>query len=626
MSLVFRKTDPQLPLLTTDRMLPESAQRRLRDSWAVGFSEQVMPLLLASEERFAALYSTGVGRPNWSVARMLGLLLLQELHDMDDQTALDALSFDLRWQHALGVSAEEAYLSRRSFVDFRSRMVAVDPEMEGVRELFDKVTAAAVEDLGLSTAEQRIDSTLVRSNIVVRGRVDLFRRTLEHFLAWLSKHWPERMGLLSEGLREWFAAGTEGWFAAKGRDEPTKRKQLKTLASWLHEVAKTFAGDKEVTSDERYQLVVRLLREHCSVTVGRGGGSGGGSGGGGGGADDCGEPEEDEDTTTPAEPEEVEVLSKPERPSTSLQSPHDPDATLGRKGPGYQLHVTETSRNRETKGTEMITDFEVVGAGESDKDKSTPVLDRLARRNMLPQTLYADGGYVTGEALVEAEARGVILYGPATLGRLAEDIVGRDQFEFDEATGEVVRCPSGHRPLCHQRRQTRGKRGLVMHAYFSADACDHCALAGRCLARGPHNGKRAPYTLELCPELRARDRRLSEQRDDGWWPQYSIRSGIEGTNSELKGRHGAGRLRVRHRPRVELALTMKVTACNVKRWLRARQRAASAEVGAGAEGGKAGPGSTGCRSTRSARAWLERHWQLRWRVRPAAPVSLHSAQ
>ncbi len=96
---------------------------------------------------------------------MLGISLLQEMLNLDDQSALDSLAFDVRWQHALGLSAEEAYLSRRSLVDFRSRLVTLDPEMQMVRRIFDKVGDAAIEDLGISVKEQRVDSTLIASNI-----------------------------------------------------------------------------------------------------------------------------------------------------------------------------------------------------------------------------------------------------------------------------------------------------------------------------------------------------------------------------------------------------------------------------------------------------------------------------
>ena len=59
------------------------------------------------------------------------------------------------------------------------------------------------------------------------------------------------------------------------------------------------------------------------------------------------------------------------------------------------------------------------------------------------------------------------------------------------------------------------------------------------------------------------------QQTTEWKDRYRIRSGIEATNSELKRAHGIGRLKVRRLPRVCLAVALKVTACNIKRWARA---------------------------------------------------------
>jgi len=59
------------------------------------------------------LYGT-TGRPNFSVARLLGLCPLQEWNDLSDQEALDTFNFDVRSRYALDVNDDEDYLSRRS--------------------------------------------------------------------------------------------------------------------------------------------------------------------------------------------------------------------------------------------------------------------------------------------------------------------------------------------------------------------------------------------------------------------------------------------------------------------------------------------------------------------------------
>ena len=60
------------------------------------------------------------------------------------------------------------------------------------------------------------------------------------------------------------------------------------------------------------------------------------------------------------------------------------------------------------------------------------------------------------------------------------------------------------------------------------------------------------------------------ESDGQWRKRYGLRAGIEGTNSELKRRHGLGRFRVRGGERVQLAVYLKALACNVKRMVLAR--------------------------------------------------------
>ena len=51
--------------------------------------------------------------------------------------------------------------------------------------------------------------------------------------------------------------------------------------------------------------------------------------------------------------------------------------------------------------------------------------------------------------------------------------------------------------------------------------------------------------------------------------RYDIRAAVEAGFSEGKRVHGLGRPRVRGKPRVRLATFFKMTACNIKRMLRA---------------------------------------------------------
>lgn len=545
---MFKPTERQMDLLGDGVVLAEGSRRRLERSWAIAFQRKVLPILLQEEARFAVLYDDkGEGRPNWSVARILGLLLLQELRDDDDQEVLDKFSYDARYQIALGVSSANAYLSRRTYVGFRSRLVEKDPGGALLRGVFESIGKAAIDDLELSTTEQRLDSTHISSNIQARGRAHLFGSTVRHFYNWLKRRFPAKAVLLSDELRAWCEAEPSGWFGSKSSKE--RLAILQQRAQWAVEMQGRFASDAEVNDSAPYKCVDRLVREQCEVADADDegdDGTGNGSAGGGG--------------------KPVAVRKKPDPVGSSMQSPFDLGAGYGHKGTGYEVHVAETCRNR---GPEILTDFEVVAGNVSDRNKAAEVIDRLIASDRAPSTMYADSGYMSAAASTAATGRGVTLHAPLPQDQLPDGHVGREAFVF-AADGRALRCPRGHAPARHKLRKSNNHPHKTLHAYFSAAHCRECPLLGRCAVRGNSLGPRATLHLDTNRRLRLRDELLAAQRTQRWRAAYAIRSGVEATMSELKRAHGLRKLRVRGRARVLVAVTMKIAACNTKRWLRAR--------------------------------------------------------
>ena len=297
---MYKRTPPQQKLFGVETQITPSLRGRLESSWAHLFKCEVLPILFRNEDRYAMLYGK-TGRPNFSVARLLGLCLLQEWNDLSDQEALDAYSFDIRWRYALDAHDEEDYLSRRSLVEFRRRLADKDPEMKLVRNVFDNIRDSAIDKLGLSSKHQRLDSTHIISNIRLRGRVALFANTLTLFLKSLNK---DQFSRVPAAIREWHLREPEGWFGLGPSEQKIK---LEELAQYLHELIVIFEKDE---LGEPYPLLVRLFSEQCECSS-----------------------------------ESIQVKKKTEGPT--LQSPYDPDASCGHKGSGYSLHVTETCNNAE---------------------------------------------------------------------------------------------------------------------------------------------------------------------------------------------------------------------------------------------------------------------------------------
>ena len=526
---MYKRTPPQIKLFGIETQVTSSLRSRLESSWAHLFRCEVLPILFRNEDHYAMLYGK-TGRPNFSVARLLGLCLLQEWNDLSDQEALDTFSFDIRWRYALDVNDDEDYLSRRSLVEFRRRLAAKDPEMKLIRTIFDTVRDSAIGKLGLSTSNQRLDSTHIISNIRLRGRVALFANTINLFLKGLNE---DHLSRVPAAIREWYAREPEGWFGLG----PTEQKnKVEELAQYLDELIGIFENDE---LGEPYQLLTRLFSEQCEYSS--------------------------------EEPSTVLVKKKTEGPT--LQSPYDPDASYGHKGSGYSLHVTETCEN---DTTEIITDYEVHGAARSDIGKALPVIERLDAAGCKPQTLFADGGYPSVPSALKVKEQDIEFIAPVNRSRLSDEIVGRDQFHFD-SEDHVTQCPMGHKPVDHRVLSGNNSTRRSLHAIFDGNTCRSCTKLDHCPVRAPNHRSKGcqardtigDFRLEITPEICLRDHMYALQQTAEWKDRYKIRAGIEATNSELKRAHGIGRLRVRRIAKVCFAVACKVIACNIKRWARA---------------------------------------------------------
>ena len=531
---MYKKTPPQMKLFGIESKVSPSLRTRLESSWAQLFRCEVLPILLRREDDYAALYGK-TGRPNFSVARLLGLCLLQEWNDVSDQEALDSYSFDIRWRYALDVSDEEDYLSRRSLVEFRRRLAAKDPGMKLIRTVFDAVRDSAIKGLGLSSANQRLDSTHIVSNIRLRGRLALFSNTLSVFLGSLNK---DQCSRVPPAIQEWQNAEPEGWFGLGPAEQKVK---LEELALYVYELILLF--EKDLSGNEPFQLLKRLFSEQCELSEGV--------------SSDAGK---------------VHVKKKTEGPT--LQSPYDPDSSCGHKGSGYSVHLTETCNN--AKRTEIITDYEVHGAARSDMGKALSAIERLDAAGCKPEVLFADGGYPSVPSALRVAEQGIEFMAPVNRVRLGDDVVGRDLFAFD-SKGLATLCPMGHAPIDHRVMSGNNTTRRSLHAIFDGRVCRSCAMLGRCPVRAPNHRDKGcgprdtvgDFRLEITPELRLRDHMYAIQQTTEWKDRYRIRSGIEATASELKRAHGIGHLRVRRWVKVCFAVALKVTACNIKRWARA---------------------------------------------------------
>ncbi len=605
---MFRPTDPQTSLLESYHLLPPAKRARLETSWARPFRERVLPLI--DEEVFREAFAAdGVGRPNRSIRLLTAVHLLKEWNDLTDAQVLEQLEYNLQWHYALGLESAAAHLCQKTLHNYRVKLM----QSQRAQHMFNAVTKGLAKQDGLAIGRQRLDSTQVISNIAQLTRLGLFTETITHFLRDLRRRAPDTLAALEPGYAKRYLE-REGYFGDVKKEQA--RRRLPLVARDLYALVRAFEDDTEILSWESYHLLVRLLKDQCEVVP-------------------------------PADAATEPVVVTPKAPRTiasdSLQSPHDPDATYGHKGKGYQLQVSETCEDKNPY--QLITGVDLDGAHESDQKAVEPMVEQLDDKGMKPDTLFGDTNYGSGKNLIACAEQGVDLMapvqnptapappdrwqeavepsqsqgapeheatpaaaaespaesppacvkapteaepvpapatqdgaaavssadpetepppaGPAPAaassadGALAPPRHGLDAFEFDATFQEVHSCPAGEAPR-EQEAVAKGRK----QATFSADACQKCPLAASCPTRQLRSGERR---LRWHPPKAATAHRQREQQGDDFKEAYKIRSGVESTIGELKNCHGGGDLRVRRRPQVQAALTLKALALNVKR-------------------------------------------------------------
>ena len=504
-------------------------RRKLLDkSWSGVFRKYLLEKLPV--EKIAKYFDEGMGRPSKELYTAIGSLMLQQLHDLSDPEVSMALAFHEAWHYALDITDESdagKYISERTLRTYRKILIK-----EGLdRVLFETLTDSLIKAFGVDTTKQRLDSTLIQSNMRKLGRIRIFSTTIRKFLKKLKRTNPDLFNnLLEPEFRDrYLAKEYEGCFSQVKPSEAART--LDGLAEDLLYLIELFSSYDNVVTLSEYRLLERILREQCCVT---------GSG------------------------KDLKVEIKPSKdvPSNSLQNPSDPDAGYdSHKGQGYQLQIMETYQveKKDYKKPDLITHVEVKPANEHDANALQPAIDTTRERGCCPEEIVCDTLYGGDDNVQQAATKGVEvvapLKGPAPAGEIS-----LSDFEFDENTNFVTGCPEGYEPenVCRTQKNR-------IRARFNKKTCCACPHLKNCPVKP---GKKAAFLRYDDKILRLARRRAHEQTKE-FMDRYRWRAGIEGTNSHLKSDFGAGRLRVRGMVSVRFTVTLKALGLNILRCARA---------------------------------------------------------
>ena len=487
----------------------------LESSWAHLFREEILHKLPA--EKLFPLYSEHFGRRTKELYAMLGIVLLQQQHDLTDDEAIQQFSFNIMWHYALNVtdaSDISSYVSPRTLWSMRDIVGRLGLE----QSLFENVTGALTKLFELDPSKQRLDSIHIFSNMAHLGRIRLFVRTIRKFLANLKRHHTDLYQALGEVAGR-YEEKNDGRFAVKPSESS---KKLQEVGDDCFLLVERFKENAAVVAMDTYKHLVRLFTEQCVL--------------------------EKTDTSTA-------VVIKPNKdvPSDSLQNPSDPDAGYcGHKGKGYQMQVMETYSPDKSQ-PDLITHVKVEAAHESDANALLPAIDDAAKRELAPEQLLADSAYGGDDNVEKAKKLGVEVVSP-TMGTQSH-VIGLADFAFSDSD-ELTTCPEGKKPL---RTKTGKHGGKIVH--FDKAACDNCPRQSDC----PVKRVKQSATISYDAKVLRLARRRAKEKTEAFREVYRFRAGAEGTMSDLDRITGIKRLRVRGMPQVRLAAVLKATGLNILR-------------------------------------------------------------
>jgi hypothetical protein len=175
-------------LICSVNELPEEQREYLNTSWSGVFYREFFSRL--DKEPFAVLYADMPSRPNVPVNVLVVLEYLKAGFGWSGEEMHEAFLYNLQVRYALGYDEfGKGYFDLRMLYNFRERLRRYMQE-KGVNLLdlaFEQVTYQQIATFQVNTNLQRMDSTMVASNIQQVGRLHLLVEVLQRVHRMLSQ-------------------------------------------------------------------------------------------------------------------------------------------------------------------------------------------------------------------------------------------------------------------------------------------------------------------------------------------------------------------------------------------------------------------------------------------------------
>ena len=357
---MFRRTpsDRQSDMFTSyESHLGRSKREKLADpkAWHNLFHKHIVSQV--DEARFADLFDATQGRPNAPVRILLGMIFLKEGYQWSDEELFEQCGYNLLVMRALGlVNLDEQVPAPSTYYLFKQQVFAYDIAngVDLVGQVYDELTQDQAHHFGVRADYIRMDSKLFGSNIANCCRLQLIVGCLRAF--WKALEPDQRQRAVASDRRILDALlEKKPHQVVYSLKETEKAGKLQQLGLVLDRLVRRYRD----SGGTGYEQITRIFREQYTVVS-----------------------------------EQIVLKQPKDVAATSLQSPHDVDATYcvkpGQKVWGYRASVTETCN---PDGLNLITDVQVAPATHSDPQFVVPAIEKTESVVGAVREASMDGSY-----------------------------------------------------------------------------------------------------------------------------------------------------------------------------------------------------------------------------------------
>jgi hypothetical protein len=509
-------------LLTLPKYLTDSLEK----SYFNTFRDKIFPLI--NEDRFSVLYSDNpASRPNTPVNVIIGLMTLKEINDLSDEGVISSIYFDIRYQYALWTeNYEEQPASINTLTNFRRRLAEYEKEtgIDLIKEENKHLALLMQNYLKIDGKTLRMDSMMISSNCKKMSRLELVYSVIEKHLRELKKV-NEKLILKKYKVYLEENYYKETIYRIHNNELDSK---LSILFSHAYEIYQNGLKHDEIKALETFKLLARLLEEQTIING-----------------------------------EKYEIKPGKEITPDSLQSATDPDATFRKKygnNVGYVGNIIESidSEVDEEKRTtnSVILNYDFKQNTYSDSKFMKDFLKSDIAKDGNKKEMLTDGAYFDQELHNQVEEQDVDVYYSNIVGRKPEEgKLGFDEFEIDNETKQIVKCPNQKAPI-----RSSFKDG-VFSAHFKKTDCESCPFSKECPMK-----KQKKENVVRFSESRLK---TSKIRNAMSTKEYKLktnrRSGIEGIPSVLRRKYSVDKMPAMGLVRSKMHFGFKILAYNIKK-------------------------------------------------------------